>query len=283
MRVLITGSSGRIGAAVAREVRAAHQVVGLDVVPGAETQVLGSIADGPLVRALVRDVDAVIHCAALHAPHVGTASSAEFRAINVDGTARLLDASLAAGLRRFVFTSTTSVYGHALVPTDRAVWVTESLVPQPRDIYDETKLLAEALCQRATDAGLPCVTLRMSRSFPEPERLMAIYRMYRGVDARDVAAAHGAALRVPVSGYTLCNVSASSPFTIDDTPELLANAPSVLERYFPWIAEAFRARQWALPRSIDRVYVVDRARVVLHYESQYDVAAFLAASRRQND
>lgn len=275
MRVLITGSSGRIGAAVARALRADHQVVGLDVVPGAETQVLASITDGAVVRAVVRDCDAVIHCAALHAPDVATASPAAFRAINVDGTANLLDASLAAGLRRFVFTSTTSVYGQALVPTDRAVWVTEALVPQPRDIYDETKLHAEALCAQATDAGLPCVTLRMSRCFPEPERLMAIYRMYRGVDARDVAAAHAAALRVPVTGYTLCNVSAASPFTRDDTPALLTDAPSVLARYYPWIAAAFQARQWALPQSIDRVYVVDRARAVLQYESLFGVAAFL--------
>jgi nucleoside-diphosphate-sugar epimerase len=52
----------------------------------------------------------------------------------------LLEAALENGAKRFVYTSTTSLYGHAMVSPEKAVWVTERLVPQPRDIYDVTKI-----------------------------------------------------------------------------------------------------------------------------------------------
>ena len=90
--------------------------------------------------AALRAAEVVVHAAALHAPHVGVADDADFRSINVDSTQALLGDAERAGVGRFVYISSTSVYGHALVPTDRAVWVDEELLPRPRDIYDETKL-----------------------------------------------------------------------------------------------------------------------------------------------
>ena len=94
-----------------------------------------------------------------------------------------------------MYTSTTSLYGDAMLPADgAAAWVDESLAPQPRDVYDETKLAAEEACREAARAGLACTSLRMSRCFPEEPRLVAIYRLYRGVDAEDVAQAHELAL-----------------------------------------------------------------------------------------
>ncbi len=94
------------------------------------------------------------------------------------GTRLLLQASLRGLVRRFVYTSTTSLYGKALVPKDRAVWVTEELEPQARDIYDKTKIAAEAECATAATAGLTCISLRMSRCFPEPEHLLTGYRHF---------------------------------------------------------------------------------------------------------
>ena len=76
----------------------------------------------------------------------------------------------------------------------RAVWVDEQLEPQPRDIYDQTKLEAEQLVASA-GGSMTVTTLRMSRCFPEAAELMAWYRLYRGVDRRDVAEAHALALR----------------------------------------------------------------------------------------
>src|SRR5687768_14263155 len=135
MRVFVTGAAGLIGSAVAARVAREHDVVGLDLRPGAQVQVVGDCFDVADWRHLVGPIDAVVHTPALHAPHVGQHSDAEFRRTNVDATSRLLDFALSVGASHFVLTSTTSLYGHALVPDGQAVWVDEQLQPRPRDIY----------------------------------------------------------------------------------------------------------------------------------------------------
>ena len=271
MRVLVTGSSGRLGGAVAELVGARYGVVGLDRVPGRWTSVLGGVEDRGRVERAMRGIDAVIHTASLHAPDVGRFPEQAFVAVNVEATRHLLEIAAARGVQRFVYTSTTSVYGHALVPTtDRAVWVTEALVPPPRDVYDVTKLAAEELCARfVRDAGLPSICLRTARFFPEAPDLVAAYRLSRGVDVRDAAAAHLLALEDRTIRFEICNVSARSPFVEADLPELLVDAPSVIRHYYPWAESAFAARGWRLPASIDRVYVIAKAEETLGFRPVY--------------
>jgi len=278
LRVLVTGSSGRVGAAVARLLAREHAVVGLDRLPGPQTTLVGRIEDPDAVARAMQGVDAVVHTASLHAPHVGVVDDAEFTKVNVTGTLVLLDAAARLGVRRFVYTSTTSVYGQALVPGDRAVWVTEELEPMPRDIYDQTKLEAEALCRAAAATGtLSCVALRMSRCFPEPRHLMAAYRLYRGVDLEDVASAHAQALSYDGRGFEVFNVSARSPFAEDDCAALLAGAAVLIRSRHPAIAAVFAAHGWPLPASVDRVYSVDAAVQRLGYEPRGDVFRYAAA------
>ena len=270
MRILITGSSGRIGSVIAKFIAKNHDVVGLDIIAGPQTTRFGSIGDSTLVDELTARVDAVIHTAAFHAPHVGLKADAAFVETNVRGTECLLNAALKNGVSKFVYTSTTSLYGAAMVAPDRAIWVTEDLSPIARDIYDETKLAAEQLCRTAANAGLPCVSLRVSRCFPEPDELMAIYRMYRGVDARDVAQAHALALEVPIDGFEVFNISAASAFQRNECSELFDSAKSVITRHFPWAAEVFSQRRWVLPNRIDRVYAIDKGQRVLGYCPRYN-------------
>jgi nucleoside-diphosphate-sugar epimerase len=215
-------------------------------------------------------VDAVIHCAALLTPHVGHYSESEFWRVNVQGTENLLEACLKHNVKRFVFTSTTSVYGDALVHPNKAVWVTEELLPYPRDIYDETKIAAEKLCLKASEKGLSCISLRMSRCFPEKEDLMAIYRLYRGVHELDVALAHELALFSSIQGYEVFNISSQSPFRQEEVEELKKNADIVMLRHFPWAEEEFFKKGWTLPKTIDRVYVVEKARKVLGYHPSHN-------------
>jgi nucleoside-diphosphate-sugar epimerase len=271
MKVLVTGSSGRIGSVIARHIAKTHDVVGLDVIAGPQTTRLGSISDSPLVDALTSKVDAVIHTAALHAPHVGVKSNAAFHETNVGGTKCLVDAALKHGVGRFVFTSTTSIYGAAMVAADRAVWVTEELSPIARDIYDETKLAAEQICRAAAIAGLPCISLRMSRCFPEPDELTAIYRFYRGVDARDVAEAHLLALESDIGGFETLNISAATAFQRSECEELITAADQVIVRHYSWSEAAFARRGWTLPTRIDRVYVIDKAKRILGYRPRYNI------------
>lgn len=279
MKVLVTGSSGRVGGAIAARLALRHQVTGVDLRPGPLTAAIADICDTAQMADLCAGVDAVVHTASLHVPDLAARTPREFREVNVDAMRRLLQASGEAGVGRFAYTSTTSLYGNALLPQGgAAVWVTEELEPRPRDIYDETKLEAEAACAEAARNGLACVSLRMSRCFEEEPRLVAIYRLYRGVDAQDVAQAHELALETGRDGHEIYNISAPSPFTEADCLRLLEDAESVVLERHPWAAVEFARRAWQLPRSIDRVYVVDKAIAGLGYRPQHDFAALF---RRQ--
>ncbi|MEU7219146.1 NAD-dependent epimerase/dehydratase family protein [Nocardia iowensis] len=275
--VLVTGSSGVVGAAVAHEMHTAGwQVRGWDVRPGRWTTHHGDLRDSQLRAQAVRGVETVVHTAALHAPHVGHVPDDEFRAVNVDATAALLEQAAECGVRRMVYTSSTSVYGHALVPDDRAVWVDESLEPRPRDIYDETKLDAETLLRKG-DHPPTTIVLRIARCFPETPAIQAAHRLYRGVDVRDVARAHRlAAEHHQVTGAF--NIAGPMLFRRTDTQQLWRDAPPLLERRAPEIAALFRQQGWPLPATIDRVYDSGKARRQLGYSPAYDATA-LATKR----
>lgn len=258
MRVLVTGAAGLIGSGVAARLRQDHDVTGLDLLPGPEVQVVGNCFDVADWRQAVGQFDAVVHVAALHAPHVGERSNADFRKTNVEATSRLLDLAIDSGASHFVLTSTTSLYGHALEPNGQAVWVNEELQPQPRDIYDETKLQAEELVASAGNA-LNVTSLRMSRCFPEAADVMAWYRLNRGVDRRDVAEAHALALLRQGPPATFV-ISTATPFRRDDCAELVADAPAVIERRCPGLIDRMTGKGWRPPQSIDRVYDASAAR-----------------------
>lgn len=274
MRILVTGASGRIGGAIAARLALRHQVTGIDRRPGPLTAEVVDVRDTARLAPLLAGMDAIVHTASLHVPDLAASSAGEFRAVNVDATRRLLAAAGEAGVARFVYTSTTSLYGDAMLPAaGEAVWVTEELAPRPRDVYDETKFAAEEACREAARQGLACTALRMSRCFPEEPRLVALYRLYRGVDAEDVAQAHELALAAARDGYEVYNVSAPSPFTRADCRRLFEDAASVLLERYPWAEAEFQRRGWLLPRSIDRVYVVDKAIAGLAYRPAHDFPA----------
>ncbi len=278
MRVLVTGSSGAIGSAIAARVRRDAVVVGLDLQAGPETTHVGDIADRELIRDAMRGATAVVHTAALHVPHLATASDADFERVNVEGTRELLEAAAAERVPRFVLTSTTSVYGCSDRRGPPATWADESLTPRPADAYDRTKLAAEALCRDVVGRGLSTVVLRMGRCFPEPDHLMAFYRMYRGVDLRDVAEAHWRAVVAPLERTVTLNVAAPTPFQRDDVVQLWDDAWSVIDRRVPGVRSAFERRGWPLPPRIDRVYAGDAAGPVLGFSPRHGIEDLLLAS-----
>jgi len=274
MRILVTGAAGLIGSAVARRLATENDVIGLDLQPGPDVQIAADCLHVAEWRQRVGAVGAVVHVAALHAPHVGQRSDEEFRRANVEATSRLLDFASDVGVRHFVLTSTTSLYGHALEPSGEAVWVDEQLMPQPRDIYDETKLEAERLVNSA-GGSMTVTSLRMSRCFPEPAGSMAAYRLHRGIDRRDVADAHEAALgrEGPPAVYV---ISAATAFQRSDAAELLRDAPAVIERRWPGLIERMAARGWQPPSSIDRIYDASLADRELGFTPRHGIDACLA-------
>jgi nucleoside-diphosphate-sugar epimerase len=130
MKVLVTGSSGHLGEGLVRSLLdLQHEVIGLDIVESPFTNHVGSIADRSWVRRCMRGVQAVFHAATLHKPHVATRSRQEFVDMNIGGTPNLLEEAVTACVESFVYTSTTSAFGDALVPPlgAPAAWITERL------------------------------------------------------------------------------------------------------------------------------------------------------------
>src|SRR5882672_12528119 len=206
MTILVTGSAGHLGEALMRTLlEAGHQSIGVDIKRSAFTHEVGSITDRSFVKRCMRGVHAVLHTATLHKPHVATHRRQDFVDTNITGTLNLLEAAVANRARSFVFTSTTSTFGDALTPPRGApaTWITESVVPIPKNIYGATKVAAEDLCQLFhRDQKLPCLVLRTSRFFPEEDdskeardgfsdaNLKVNEFLHRRVDVEDVVSAH---------------------------------------------------------------------------------------------
>jgi UDP-glucose 4-epimerase len=300
MRILVTGSAGHLGDALIRTLKGSeHEALGLDIKVSPTTHRVGSVADRAFVKDAMQKIDVVLHTATLHKPHIATHSRQDFVDTNITGTLNLLEEAVAAGVKSFIYTSTTSTYGHALTPTtdQPAAWITEDVVPIPKNIYGVTKLAAENLCQMfQRQTRMPCIILRTSRFFPESDddrdareayddgNLKANEYLYRRADIEDIVSAHLLAMdKAPAIGFAKYIISATTPFTPKDIAELRANAPAVVGRYAPEYEAEYRRRGWSMLPSIDRVYVNERARVQLGWRPRYDFDFILQRLRAGDD
>jgi UDP-glucose 4-epimerase len=300
MRVLVTGSSGHLGEALVRTLRqAGHEVVSLDIRPSPFTTSVGSISDRACVARCMAGMQVVLHAATLHRPHVDTHSRQAFVDTNITGTLTLLEEAAATDVESFVFTSTTSVFGDALIPPDGApaAWITEDVKPLPKNIYGVTKAAAEDLCQLFhRNHGLSCVVLRTSRFFPEPDFDAGVRELYaddnmkvteylhRRVDLEDAVNAHLlAAEHAPRIGFGRYIISATTPFSPEDLPALRRDAPQATRRRVSDYAAEYERRGWRMVPGIDRVYVNERVRKELGWRPRYDFPALIARLRAGED
>jgi nucleoside-diphosphate-sugar epimerase len=298
--ILVTGSAGHLGEALMRTLLASgRQAMGVDVKASPFTSTVGSIVDRAFVRQCVSGVDAIIHAATLHKPHVATHSKQEFIDTNISGTLHLLEEAVVAGVGAFVFTSSTSVFGRALTPPSGApaAWITEDVVPLPKNIYGVTKLAAEQLCELFhRTRGLPAIVLRTSRFFPEPDdrketretyddgNAKANEFLYRRADIEDVVSAHLLALDKAASlGFARYIVSATTPLTRDDLQDLHTDAHVAVVRRVPGYVDVYALRGWSMFPRIDRVYVNHRARSDLGWSPRYDFARVIELLRAGDD
>jgi nucleoside-diphosphate-sugar epimerase len=182
MRVLVTGSRGRVGRAAARRLAAAgHEVTGADLAeptynwqpPGTPRYMKVDLTHAGDAYALIGNApggpgrahqpfDAVVHAAAIpapgqHAPHVVFST-------NVGATFNVVEACVRWGVRRLVNISSEAISG--VVFAERRQWpdylpVDENLPLRPQDPYALSKLVGEEICEAAVRrSDLRCISLR---------------------------------------------------------------------------------------------------------------------------
>ena len=145
-----------------------REAVGVDPVASPFTTGVSPIVDHGFVARWMCGNDAVLHTATRQRPHVTTQTKQAFFDTNITGAADLLEEAAAAQVGAFVLTSTASSFGEAMTPAAGApvVWVTEALMPIPKNIYGTTKLAAEDLCplfqRRLGMSRIPCCAPRVS-------------------------------------------------------------------------------------------------------------------------
>ena len=175
IRCLITGGSGFLGINLVRLLLVKTQPArSLDIAAFDYPErnridaILGDIRDAGTVERAMIDADIVVHCAAA----LPLASDAEIHSTDVDGTRILLDAALRHGVSRFVFISSTAVYG---IPDHHPIHEDDAL--HGVGAYGHAKIEAEQLCANYRARGM-CVSILRPKSFVGPERLGAFELLY---------------------------------------------------------------------------------------------------------
>jgi UDP-glucose 4-epimerase len=292
MKILVTGSSGHLGEALMRNLRAEKKdAVGIDILPSPFTDQIGSIAERTFVKQCMKGITHVLHVATLHKPHVSSHNQQQFIDTNITGTLNLLEESAKNDVRSFIFTSTTSTFGDALTPgpDEPAAWITEEVIPIPKNIYGVTKTAAEDLCQLFhRNHKLPCLVLKTSRFFPEEDDEKAIAEtytdsntkaneyLYRRVDTEDVVNAHLLALEnAPSIGFGKYIISATTPFEKKHLLALKKDAQQVVKSLYPDFESLYARLGWKMFPTIGRVYVNEKARKELGWKPKYDFGYIL--------
>jgi nucleoside-diphosphate-sugar epimerase len=176
MRILLTGHHGYIGSVCGPLLaEAGHDVVGLDTLFYRHCDLSSAPARSPAGMLLdVRDVrpeqlhgfDAVVHLAALSNDPIGDFSPELTREINFEATVSLARAAREAGVGRFVFSSSCSMYGAA---SDDAV--DESAPLKPLSAYAESKVRSEEALAALAEPGFAAVSLRNATAYGVSARL----------------------------------------------------------------------------------------------------------------
>jgi nucleoside-diphosphate-sugar epimerase len=186
MRMCVTGGGGFIGSQIAEALAArGDDVVVVDdfstgkreYVPPTAHLVESDLATSTCLAEALRGVDVVFHTAALARVPRSIEQPLETHAANVTGTLNLLKACVDAGVRRVVYSSSSSVYGDQ--PT---LPLTEDMIPNPLNPYACQKYMGEIYCRNFFKVyGLQSVCLRYFNVYGPRQAMEGAYRLVIGI------------------------------------------------------------------------------------------------------
>jgi nucleoside-diphosphate-sugar epimerase len=278
MKVLITGATGLLGRHLTDVLREDGVSVRIFARPSSDVQPLqmssqnldivrGTIEDGESIRHAVAGVEYIFHLAghlSAVAPFSTNGGSPLYQRVNVDFTSNLLAEAAAAGVRGFVFASSSSVYDAAApVPTP------EDARLAPESAYGRSKLAAESKVMEWHERGMATTIVRPALIYGAGDRhfmplALGLARLpllplvnggrtlFDMIYARDVAELMWRAAQANADGCRIYNAGPGSPTTLEDLVvafrRLTGRAPrivpvsSAMVRRFRWLARPLAAR-----------------------------------------
>jgi nucleoside-diphosphate-sugar epimerase len=284
VKIVVTGAAGVLGREVVTQLREAGErdlrLVDLAPLPSDEAgealQADLSVADQ--AQAAVRGAEVVIHCAAVHPWKPYTAD--QYLDLNVKGTHHLLQACVASGVPRVIYTSSIAAVGYARALDELPL--TEHVDRRPDELYGMTKLMGELLCEMFSRShGLRVIMLRPPGFSPRSGDVFGAALLGNVAHVSDVARAHVLALQRP---DILCDAFYCTnplPYTREDAEALRTDPRSVYCRYFPEARDFILSREGtATPLGV--YYDLARARRELGYEPQVGFATWFAAREAES-
>ncbi|MDQ7879025.1 NAD(P)-dependent oxidoreductase [Microbacterium sp. QXD-8] len=274
MRIALTGSSGKLGTVVARELRAAgYDVIGIDVVGtrGPDFVQVDLTDYGQVVDALTAvgdrhdGFDAVVHLGAIPAP--GIRSDVATFHNNMTATFNVFWAAVRLGIRRLVYASSETVLGLPFDVPPPYIPVDEEYPPRPESVYSLVKTLEERMAVELVrwHPELSITGLRFSNvmvpedyaAFPsyDADARQRKWNLWGYIDARDGAQAVQRALEVAPPGFETYIIAAADTVMSRPNAELVAEVfPGVPTREFG---------------EHDTLLSIDKARRLLGYDPQH--------------
>ncbi len=228
-KVLVTGSSGRIGQAFVAAYQERYEFVLTDLreppqpMDGPHRFVQSDLSDANAAGALCLGVDAVVHLAGVPDP------DAEFEDVlpaNIVATTYLIEAAHKAGCRRFVYASSAqTIEGY---PVDRQI--VPGMAVAPANLYGVSKCYGEALCSLyATRHGLSCVSLRIGAFEPaDGPPLETLRDLSAWLSFRDATHLIDRAIQAEIDGSFIAHGISNNRFKrldLTETCKVLGYAP----------------------------------------------------------
>ena len=292
MKVLIIGAGGNLGRVLVPALsEQGHEPVLMDyrAIDTPYQFIQGDVTRQEDVRAAAKDVDAIVHAAAMHGIHLSKYSRDDYWNLNVSGTYHVYEAARESGVKKILLCSTMGVYGESVQANanDFSI-VTEDLPLFPRDFYGQSKKICEDLAAFYNrNHGIQTIAYRLGMFVPENFIRYGFRLLKGGVDDRDVAQAFLLGLANETIAFDAFNIMAEVPFSRADLSQWKQDPLGFLERHFPGISELVKGRG-ENPDELARMWgftywSIDKARQILGYAPQHNFRQFYEAVEEGNE